>query len=469
MPLPAMHVHIENFKSLWNVDVDLRPGLNILIGPNGSGKTNLLSALKFVRDFLLHGAARAVAFAGGPRSVYNRETEAVIIRVTTVYGVRIVRRRKAVVRLAWEFAVTQSSAEIPVIRHERMTLNASREDEQIELLHISRHPITGKQEKSLPTEEVAGRDLFDGWVSRRGSRRERLEAVSKYLEDILKATRTDTDHSVLPALQQVDSGFGRPVELLWGLNEYNILPDVARAPSEPSPYALMRHDGAGVSEVIHALSEGMFAKLEDSRHLDLDYVGYYKRRRVYYPNQWYGPRYIFPREVGRSHGLDKALENIKEQLVAAVRPIDGIATRLDYNTGKRFVVFASGTNSFLPSEVSDGTIKWLCILVSLFVPRSLIYLLEEPENFLHPWMQQRLVSTMRDQAREHETVFFLSSHSTTVLNAATPDEVLVVTPSLNGTQIERIRNREEIETVLMDSQFGLGDLWVSGAIDGVPQ
>ncbi len=39
-------IHIENFKSLKNVTLDLQP-VNLLIGPNNSGKSNLLKALEF--------------------------------------------------------------------------------------------------------------------------------------------------------------------------------------------------------------------------------------------------------------------------------------------------------------------------------------------------------------------------------------------------------------------------------------
>src|SRR5262249_37270716 len=45
-PLIA-RISARNFRSLKNVDVRLTP-LNILIGPNGSGKTNLLNVLRFL-------------------------------------------------------------------------------------------------------------------------------------------------------------------------------------------------------------------------------------------------------------------------------------------------------------------------------------------------------------------------------------------------------------------------------------
>src|SRR5579859_2427131 len=58
------HVHIENFKSLANVDVDLTD-LNVLVGVNGSGKSNFIDALKFVRDALDMGLNNALNSRGG--------------------------------------------------------------------------------------------------------------------------------------------------------------------------------------------------------------------------------------------------------------------------------------------------------------------------------------------------------------------------------------------------------------------
>jgi predicted ATP-dependent endonuclease of OLD family len=44
--LHISHVHIEGYKSIDKLDIDLLPGLNILIGENGSGKSNFLEALE---------------------------------------------------------------------------------------------------------------------------------------------------------------------------------------------------------------------------------------------------------------------------------------------------------------------------------------------------------------------------------------------------------------------------------------
>ena len=39
------HVTIENFRSIEKMTLDLQPGINLLIGNNGVGKTTILEAI----------------------------------------------------------------------------------------------------------------------------------------------------------------------------------------------------------------------------------------------------------------------------------------------------------------------------------------------------------------------------------------------------------------------------------------
>ena len=45
------HVHLKGYKSIRDMEIDLLPGLNIIIGPNGSGKTNFLEFLDYSNSF----------------------------------------------------------------------------------------------------------------------------------------------------------------------------------------------------------------------------------------------------------------------------------------------------------------------------------------------------------------------------------------------------------------------------------
>lgn len=66
-------VGIRNYKSIGRTDVDLSH-LTILVGRNGSGKSNFLDALRFVADSLQTSLDHAVKSRGGIDSVRRRST-----------------------------------------------------------------------------------------------------------------------------------------------------------------------------------------------------------------------------------------------------------------------------------------------------------------------------------------------------------------------------------------------------------
>jgi len=51
-------VFIENFKSIEKLEIELRPGVNLLVGPNASGKTNILEAINFLYKALIEDAGK---------------------------------------------------------------------------------------------------------------------------------------------------------------------------------------------------------------------------------------------------------------------------------------------------------------------------------------------------------------------------------------------------------------------------
>src|SRR5216684_1285182 len=55
-------ITVKNYKSLRNVDLDLRP-LSVFIGPNSAGKSNLFDALSFMHD-LASAGQNAVRYRG---------------------------------------------------------------------------------------------------------------------------------------------------------------------------------------------------------------------------------------------------------------------------------------------------------------------------------------------------------------------------------------------------------------------
>jgi predicted ATPase len=63
-------IRIEGYKSIREMDLELRP-LNILIGANGSGKSNFIAAFKFIRDVVEQRLQEHVAYAGGTNTLLH--------------------------------------------------------------------------------------------------------------------------------------------------------------------------------------------------------------------------------------------------------------------------------------------------------------------------------------------------------------------------------------------------------------
>jgi hypothetical protein len=331
---------------------------------------------------------------------------------------------------------------------------------------------TPKFRVTVATPSKFGRDIFSSWESLY-PRMNKWHGYRKFRSRInrsLRAVRKNPDKSFYPVFAGLDESANGVSSRFIFLNEYNIVPDIARAGTEQFPFAQMRPDGGRVSEVIHALENKHFHKIAPTSEYEHEFMDYFEPGPYsFFTYAHHFPPYRrFDMQERTFSALNNALAQINKELAAAVRPIEAVSVQIDGTTGKRFVVFRAGNETFLPEEVSDGTVKWLCLLVSILVPYSKVYLLEEPENFLHPWMQQRLVEMMRNQADREGTIFVLTSHSATVLNAARPSEILIVNQSPKGTQVSEVTNRKQIDAVLSESNFGLGDLWVSGAISGVP-
>ncbi len=68
-------VRIRNFKSIKFCDVTLEP-LTVLVGRNGSGKSNFVEALAFLRDVIDSGAGDAVREHGGSSRVLSKGASA---------------------------------------------------------------------------------------------------------------------------------------------------------------------------------------------------------------------------------------------------------------------------------------------------------------------------------------------------------------------------------------------------------
>ena len=68
------NIHIENYKTLQNVDIKNIGKLAVFLGENGSGKSTLFDVFGFMKQCLTENVRSALQARGGYNEVHTRDT-----------------------------------------------------------------------------------------------------------------------------------------------------------------------------------------------------------------------------------------------------------------------------------------------------------------------------------------------------------------------------------------------------------
>lgn len=121
---------------------------------------------------------------------------------------------------------------------------------------------------------------------------------------------------------------------------------------------------------------------------------------------------------------------------------------------------------FGPHQLSDGTLRAICLISLLMLPADelpLLIVIDEPELGLHPYALDILVSLCRS-ASAHSQIL-ISTQSSTLVNKFTPADVVVV--ERDGESSGFVRpDASDLEAWLED--YSLGELWEKNVIGGGP-
>jgi predicted ATPase len=131
----------------------------------------------------------------------------------------------------------------------------------------------------------------------------------------------------------------------------------------------------------------------------------------------------------------------------------------------------SGTDTLLVHEqgierpftkdlISDGTYNIMCLLTAIFQSDEPQFLcIEEPENGLNPFVVKELVNLFREVCKEKGHYIWLNTHSQSLVEMLTPDEIILVDKINGETKVRQIKGME-LHGLPTD------DAWVSGALGG---
>ncbi len=443
-------IEVDGFRSLLKFKIELRQGLNILVGANGTGKSNFIGFLDFLSTFIGSDLNTAVAGAEGAGAVFSKErfigskSASLSIRVSGTLDPVDPERiffyssdpdTYSNIDGGYEYSCSISyDSSIPAvyISKEQISINSKGED-VFQLFRDTYH--LGDAFDTKVQIESGDQSLLKRFM-RFSSKTESKSAINNYF-----STRVSPERSVLAYISPEMSELIVMTMDLSGYKSVNIDPSIARKPSPVGSLISLGANGSGLAGALYQL-----------------------KNNNYYPGQ--GGRRFTRSRISGSETFHSIMSWCKE-----VNPeIEDIRVELDHMEAqiRPSMYFNMGDRSqgFPFSRISDGTVKWLTLATALFAERNL-NLIEEPENFLHPFMQESFVALCR-QAIEESTgrVLIVSTHSPTVLDCCEPNELTMFEISSGETRASRIANREQLSRKIESSRFGMGYYYKIGAVYG---
>ena len=181
------------------------------------------------------------------------------------------------------------------------------------------------------------------------------------------------------------------------------------------------------------------------------------------PNEWLAEDY---RNLGLLLNRLELEPHAQAEFLARLR--DVLPDLSDYRLlvqGNTLQIFLRLSGDNIPAtRLSDGTLRWLCLLAILVAPSPPgVIVLEEPELGLHPDMINTLAEMLKKAATRHQLV--ITTHSDILIDALSdvPEAVMVVEKGEDGTTIRRL---DAASLAPWLEEYRLGRLWMQGQIGG---
>ncbi|MCE2501567.1 MAG: AAA family ATPase [Dehalococcoidia bacterium] len=399
-------LHLKNILSFKDTRLDLQP-LNVLIGANGSGKSNLIDVIAMLQAvpvdlpafFRRSGPTGDWKWKGG-------DSEAPDVRVSAIQA-DIHNPERPDMPLRYDLLIDASDNSLKV--------------ESEWLLDLS--PDTGQS-----------RPYFFRGASGDGRAMPSEEAVA-IAELTGEGIRTQLSADTIDSAQSVFSAMRHPF----------IFPVLSQTADRLSAIKTYRSWNVGRNSAVRSPqpTDGVVSfPEEDFNNLALVVNDLRERQGL-------GPT------------MDKYLERFYETYQSLHTPIYGNTVSL--------TVREAGLSRPLPApRLSDGTIRFIALLAILCHPEPPpLICIEEPEIAMHPDSLGLIAELMRKASERTQIIVTTHSPQFVDLFSDEPDTVIVCERDrhpADGTQFNRL-SREKLGDWLVD--YTLGDAWMRGALGGV--
>lgn len=408
---------IQHFKSIEKADVELGM-VNIFVGNNGSGKSNIIDAIRFLRDASNNGLDRAVSDRHGIASIRQWSP-------TRPYRVRIgVEYEAANHKGSYALSIDSREGEFSVaseaIEDEHWEQYWEEEDEGGEPEPFSTfRRISLYRKKSGDVTYIKNSYRVPGHLTYEDLHE--VAGVSNPNPEVRKLRIGQADELFFNAARNYYE-FSEVRRIISNMQAYSIYPNTLRLPQEPSNETFLSPEGRNLGSV--------FKRMRKSK-AGADGIGQITEAM----------RFILP-------GLDKI----------SILSVGGYVV-------PQFHVVESNKKGhiFNVSQMSDGTLRMLGLLTALYQqPRPAIIALEEPEQTVNPGILTVLADAIKEVSKSAQII--VTTHSPNLLDHFDASHIRAVEMIRGKTNVGPISDYQM--DIVRERLFSLGELLVN---DGLHQ
>lgn len=387
--------------------------LSVVVGANAAGKTNLADCLDFIAEAYRDGLEVAVARKGGYENIafrkMRRSKGSIKISLSVELGIGEIPRyyisgyrnlRRFLIQHTFEFVARGYSirAEFKVISEELLVDNLE-SGSWVRKLKIKRKGDGLRFDWSAdlkPKARLREKRLLVGMLQ--------MPFLQQYAERMAPLAPTDLFVASIGPIAPLIQGF---VESMQKVRVFQISPTRSREFGVPTPRPELDRYGGNLPAVIDLMMK------KNKREWDL---------------------------------VVQAMRNI----LPGLKSIE-----VDYTSSRTLGLFFNEEGigkAWSISEVSDGTVHTLALLVAIADPSIAALVLEEPENSVHPWIIRQIMETCSEATRRKQII--ITTHSPIVINSVPPEQVWVMWRAANKSHLSCLKE--------LDPEFY--NLWEQGEI-----
>lgn len=169
----------------------------------------------------------------------------------------------------------------------------------------------------------------------------------------------------------------------------------------------------------------------------------------------------------------QGVEFVYERIVSTIRQIAPFFDDFDLwpqGTGDKDIILnwrhRKSDLVFGPHQLSDGTLRAICLIALLLQPEDelpLLIVVDEPELGLHPYALNVISSLF--QAAATRTQILISTQSSTFLDNFAPEDIIVVERDGEASKFSRPNPASLGEWL---DEYSLGEVWEKNVIGGGP-